>query len=314
MSWLTTILALFALALVASYVIEIRRKAPKTPLELDWAPGAEIRFLTIDGVRLRCLKSGVGRPVLLLHTLRTQLDLFRDVVPDLDADFEVHTFDYPGHGYSEIPAGPYDPELFARSVRGFLQLRDLQDVVIVGESIGGALGLLMAAEGNARVAKIVAINSYDYDRGRGILRGSWFSALVFRVTLIPVLGPMVWRLRWFGAFATIIKGSVHNTAALPPDLVREMSEVGNRPGHYRAFISLIENFPKWELLRRRYPSIRVPVTLVYGAHDWSRPDERQTCRDLIEGAALEIVPDAGHLMSLDAPEATIRFARAAAEP
>jgi pimeloyl-ACP methyl ester carboxylesterase len=311
-SWITIAIVVAVLVLAASWIVETFRQAPDAPHAVAWAPGADYRFRNIAGMRLRCLRTGLGRRVLLLHTLRTQLDLFRDVVPELAKEVEVHAFDLPGHGYSEIVRGPYTPELFANAVRGYLEALDLTDVVVVGESIGGAIGLKLAAEGNPRIARVVAINSYDYDRGRGIMRGSALSALIFRLSAVPVLGGTIWRFRWRGAFATIIQGSVNRPGSLPQDLVREMHRVGNRPGHYRAFMSLIENFPAWERLRSEYHHIRVPVSLVYGEHDWSRPAERDACRDLIPGARLETVAGSGHLMSLDAPEAVVRHALEAA--
>jgi pimeloyl-ACP methyl ester carboxylesterase len=42
---------------------------------------------------------------------------------------------------------------------------------------------------------------------------------------------------------------------------------------------------------------------VYGSHDWSRDEERQADARDVPGAELRVVPDAGHFLSLDAPDA-----------
>jgi len=309
---LPVITAVTALGLVGTHVIEAAREPPPPPGSPDWLPEAEHGYVLVDDLRLRCLRAGQGRPLLLLHTLRTQLELFREVMPALAREFEVHAIDLPGHGHSSIPPGAYGPERFLRAVRGYLRARDLRDGVIAGESIGGALGLTLAAEHDPRVARVVAINSYDYGRGRGIHRGSLLARLLFDVARVPVLGPAVWRLRWQGLFARVMRGSVHDPQRLPSDLVRRLHSVGDRPGHYRAFLSLIRAFPAWEALRAAYPRIRVPVSLVYGEYDWSRETERLACRDLVPGAQLETVETAGHLMSLDRPGAVIDHVRAAA--
>jgi pimeloyl-ACP methyl ester carboxylesterase len=292
-----------------SYVIEALRREPGAPEKISWATDVQVSWVTVDGLRLRYIETGSGPTIVLLHTLRTQLDLFRKVVGELSRDYRLITVDYPGHGYSDIPEADYDPELFARSVRGFLHELDIRDAVIVGESIGGTLGLLLAAEHNPRIRKVIAINSYDYDQGRGITRGSVISRLTFAITGVPILGGMVWRMRWKGAFATIIKGSVHDDESLPPDLVHEMHLVGNRRRHYAAFMSLVAHFPQWEDLRRQYGRIEIPVLLVYGEHDWSHPWEREANQRLIPGADMVSVPRAGHLLSLDNPEGTIGAVR-----
>lgn len=309
MEWLILCLGSLLALVAISYGVEALRPQPTAPQSLDWAPDIPLKYIEVEGIKLRYIVTGEGSTLVLLHTLRTQLDLFQKVIGELAQDFQVYAFDYPGHGYSDIPQVEYSPELFAKSVRGFLEQLNLTNVTLVGESIGGTLGLLLAAEHNPRVAKAIAINSYDYDRGRGITRGSWLSNIVFSLSNVPVIGGTIWRLRWYGIFAQIMKGSVHNDASLIPALLREMHEVGNRRYHYRAFMSLIAHFPDWEELRSQYKNIEIPVLLVYGEFDWSYVSERKSNQEVIPNARLETISEAGHLLSLDTPEATIKVAR-----
>jgi pimeloyl-ACP methyl ester carboxylesterase len=313
MAWFALIVLLVAAFVALSHLVEVLRRYPETPPAPTWLPeGSAYGMIDVGGMRLRRLRAGSGPPVLLLHTLRTQIELFRDVVPNLAKDFEVHAFDFPGHGYSDIPPGPYGPEIFAAATRAYLEKADLREVTVVGESIGGAIGLLLAAEQNPRIARVVAINSYDYDNGSGITRGSTLSWLLFNAPRVPLLGPSLWRIRWPGIFAEVIKGSVHHPERLDPALVRHIHDVGNRPGHCEAFISLIRNFPAWEALRGRYKAIGIPVLLVYGSEDWSHDDEREAVARLIPKAELVTVEGAGHLMSFDDPGAVIAATRSAA--
>lgn len=124
---------------LASYVREALRPVPKAPATLRWAPEVPIEYVQVDGQKLRYIKTGRGPTVVLLHTLRTQLDLFEKAVPDLAKHFTVYVVDYPGHGYSDIPAARYDAPFFSRSVEGFLDVLDLRDVTLAGVSIGGAI-------------------------------------------------------------------------------------------------------------------------------------------------------------------------------
>jgi pimeloyl-ACP methyl ester carboxylesterase len=104
----------------------------------------------------------------------------------------------------------------------------------------------------------------------------------------------------------ILRGGVHREGALPPDFAREVYAVGNRRGHYQAFMSLVRHWPQWEAARSEYRTIDRPVLLLYGEHDWSRPGEREANRRDIPGAQLRVVPDAGHFLSLDAPDEVVR--------
>ena len=305
--WTVTgsLIGFFAVPVVVSYVVEALRSAPATPTRLSWAPEVPIKYVKINGINLRYVDVGEGPPLVLLHTLRTQLDMFQKMVPKLSKYFRVYALDYPGHGFSDIPSVEYTPEFFTDVVARFLEQLNIQDAIVAGESIGGSISLVLAARHNPRVKQVIAINAYDYDAGRGIMRGSPVAKLLFSLNNVPILGSTFWRLRQYPVFKLIMEGGVVHNDALPSALLREMHEVGNRPHHYRAFMSLVRHFVGWEDARANYAKIAVPVLLVYGEGDWSRLDEREANHRAILGAQMTIVKDAGHFLSLDAPDALI---------
>ena len=286
-----------------SYVVEGLRSAPAAPTRLGWAPEIPIKYVNVDGVNLRYIKVGQGPPLVLLHALRTQLDMFQKVIPALSQHFEVYALDYPGHGFSDIPDAEYTPELFIKSVAGFLEQINVENATVVGESIGGSIALVLAARHNPRVQRVVAVNPYDYDQGRGLRRSSAIANVLFGLNNVPLVGSTFTRFRQYSVFRKVMEGGVDRKDALPPALLREMYEVGNRPGHYRAFMSLVAHWAEWEKPRAEYNKIDVPVLLVYGDHDWSRPEEREANQRAIPRAKMTIVKDAGHFLALDAPEA-----------
>src|SRR5262245_39663042 len=54
---------------------------PNSDYTLGWAPSAQIEYATLaDGTRLRYLKAGSGPNLVLVHTVRTQLDHFQLVI------------------------------------------------------------------------------------------------------------------------------------------------------------------------------------------------------------------------------------------
>ena len=118
--------------------------------------------------------------------------------------------------------------------------------------------------------------------------------------LAAVLGGTVVRLRQYPVVKAVFEGGLHRLKAMPEGLAREMYQVGNRPGHYLAFMSLVQHWPTWEAVRERYGDIVQPVLLLYGDHDWSRPDERAETARRIAGAEVRTVANAGHFLSFDA--------------
>jgi pimeloyl-ACP methyl ester carboxylesterase len=289
-----------------SLLVEALRPIPAAPARLRWAPDIPIRHAEVKGVRLRYVTAGHGPVLVLLHTLRTQLDLFEKVVPNLTAHFTVYALDLPGHGYSDIPDGRYDARFFTDAVEDFLEALDLRDVLLAGVSIGGAIPLLVAARGNPRVAHVVAINPYDYARGRGMARSSLAARLVVAAAGIPVLGETVMRLRNLIIMKSVLDGGVSDPRSLPPALLKEMYLTGNRPGHYRAFVRLLRNAASWEAATAEYANIRIPVLLLWGDRDWAVPDEKERDCRLIPGAEMVAVANGGHFLPLDQPEEVVR--------
>jgi pimeloyl-ACP methyl ester carboxylesterase len=81
--------------------------------------------------------------------------------------------------------------------------------------------------------------------------------------------------------------------------------VGNRPGHYRAFIGLLRNAASWEAATKVYGNINVPVHLIWGDKDWARSSERDHDRSLLAGAHTVTVENGGHFLPLDRPDVVI---------
>ncbi len=244
---------------------------------------------------------------MLLHTLRTQLDIFQKIIPGLATRFTVYALDYPGHGYSDIPKADYEPKLFVDAVAGFLDALDIRDAMVVGVSIGGTIPLLLAAQHNPRVKKVVSINPYDYAKGRGVRRASLVANVVCGLALVPVVGETVMRLRNRLVERAIFNGGVAKPSAIPPHLMEELFLAGLRPGHYRAFLSLLRNAHKWEDAHAHYQDIQMPVLLVYGESDWSTPGERKATREHIPGSRVETVAGGKHFLSLDRPREVERL-------
>lgn len=297
---------------LVSFVVEALRPAPKAPDKLRWAPNIPIDSVEVDGNRLRYIKTGKGPTLVLLHTLRTQLDLFEKLVPELAKHFTVYALDYPGHGYSDIPKTRYDAAFFTYAVEGFLAKLDLRDVTLAGVSIGGSIPLIVAARRNPRVTRVIAVNPYDYAKGRGMARSSPLGWLINYVALVPFIGETVMRLRNFLIMRSVLNGGVADPNSISPALMQEMYRVGNCRGHYRAFLSLLRNSTSWQSATKDYGRIEIPVLLIWGAQDWALPSEREHDRTLIPGVQMATLDRGGHFLALDRPQeliqAIVRFA------
>jgi pimeloyl-ACP methyl ester carboxylesterase len=93
-----------------------------------------------DRLSLRFQETGSGPPLLLIHTIRMQLEYFRSLAPLLARSHTRDAIDLPGHGHSPIdPRASFDEPYFRQAVIGFIEELSLSAVTVVGESIGGTL-------------------------------------------------------------------------------------------------------------------------------------------------------------------------------
>ena len=256
----------------------------------------------VNGAAVRYQRRGDGRPVVLLHPLRMQLEYFDPLYNELgDADVELIAVDLPGHGHSGAPAVDYTAPYFTNAVEALLDSLNVVDAIVVGESIGASIGLGLAARHCSRVAGIVALNPYDYGRWGGIRRSSTIGNIVFTTILLPLIGPVVAQAGTKGVLRRVLDGGLYDPRHLSPQLVDELYQSGRRPGHGRALRSLSRNWRSWISARDRYPAIQIPVTLAYGDHDWSNHDERDANRRTIPAVRATTIRDCGHFSALEKP-------------
>ena len=271
--------------------------------------GLKTQRVSVLGGELRFLRTGQGPTVLLLHTLRTQLEYFIPLMRTLDLGLEIVAPDLPGHGRSSAPDVEYTAQYFTDVVEKFLDALDLTRVLLVGESIGASIGLALAARRNHRLAGVIASNPYDYGRRGGIRRSSPLANVVFTAMTWPVIGSVVVRTGTKGILRKIMEGGVYDPRRVPSDLIDEMWACGKLPGHARAFLSLSREWKTWIAARSAYAAAELPITLVYGDHDWSRPEDREANSRVLQTARTLVLENCGHFSGLEQPQQIARLIR-----
>ena len=262
-----------------------------------------ISELKINGNRtLRYLKTGNGDPLILIHTIRTQLDYFEEVIPQLAKHFTVYAIDLPGHGYSSIDTkASYDEPYFRSAVIAFIEKLDLQKVTLAGESIGGVLALTVASQLPSRIKQVVSSNPYDYDGkyGDGVRRGNFLANFVISQFAIPYVGAVVAALENILFLGIIMRGGLKNKRWMPSKLLREFDRVGRRKGYRHVERSTFSGWQSWGKAQSLYSGVKAPVKLIYGQHDWSTLAERAHTAKQLGGISISTVANTGHFAFVD---------------
>lgn len=106
---------------------------------------------------------GAGQPVVLIHGYPLDGHSWERQTRALLADgYRVITYDRRGFGQSSKVGEGYDYDTFAADLNTVLETLDLQDVILVGFSMGtGELARYVSTFGHARVAKLAFLASLE---------------------------------------------------------------------------------------------------------------------------------------------------------
>jgi len=115
---------------------------------------------------IRYREDGNGEPLLFVHGVVVNGDLWRKVVPRLAKDFRCIVPDWP-LGSHELPMSPdadLTPPGLAKLVVDFMDALGLDKATLVGNDTGGAVCQLVATEYPDRVSRLVLTSCDLYDR------------------------------------------------------------------------------------------------------------------------------------------------------
>ena len=249
-------------------------------------------WCTIHDVQLEMVERGQGRPILLLHG-EDSLDPQVPFLNILASCGLVFAPSHPGFGHSlEIDYIDTVDDL-SYLYLDFLAARNLEDVIVIGLSLGGWIAAEMAVKSTERIAKLVLVAPVGIKIGDRETRDI--------PDIFALSANEVARLKYHDpTFATV------DYSKLSDDQLTALARNREATVLY-AWEPYFHN-PK---LRRRLRRIDVPTLLLWGANDhFVTPGYYGAAyRDAIPGARLEAIDHAGHLPHVEQPEALVEKIR-----
>ncbi|MDQ0769295.1 non-heme chloroperoxidase [Pseudarthrobacter defluvii] len=207
---------------------------------------------------------GTGQPVVLIHGYPLDGGSWeKQSAALLNAGYRVVTYDRRGFGKSSKPTTGYDYDTFAADLNTVLETLDLQEVVLVGFSMGtGEVGRYIGTYGEARIAKAAFLASLEpfllqtEDNATGV-PSSVFDGI--RNAAIED------RYAWFaGFYEDFFNTDAFLGSRLSEEALRSAWNVAARSSWYASFAvvdSWLTDF------RADVEKITVPALIVHGTED-----------------------------------------------
>jgi pimeloyl-ACP methyl ester carboxylesterase len=240
--------------------------------------------------------------LVLVHGLGSSGTFWENLLPDLTGQFRVIRPDLPGHGPNATR--PNATQAHPREMAGVLierlQAEGVTDPHLVGLSLGGWVVLEMAALGFGQ--SVVALAPAGLWTGTG--KGKRERATSVMRAAIPPLEPLLSRLAaldWVKRFG--LRSLVRNPSRVSADQFRKaVTSLGQAKGYQVCDrVATINRFDA-------KAKVTIPTTVAFGDRDLVLPATNSQNRDLLpDHAKFLVVPDCGHAMSWDRPDACLRL-------
>jgi len=253
---------------------------------------------------IRYRSEGAGEPLLFIHGLVTNGDLWRKVVPRLKGDFRCIVPDWPlgSHSVPMAPDADFSlPGLAALTV-DFMDAIDLDAVTLVGNDSGGAIAQMVAARHPHRVTRLVLNSSELYERflpplfkplqlASAIPGSLWLVSLLLRSRLAQRL-PM--------AYGWAIKSGLPEKAIMDSYLGPARASAGVRRD-LKTFLRAVD--PRYTLeAAATLGTFDKPVLLPWAAEDKLFPLEYpRRFAAALPNARVEVIPDSYTFVPEDQP-------------
>lgn len=276
-------------------------------------PGVDSRSTTIDGATVRYLAAGAddASPIVLVHggIVDEALLSWRSLIPVLATDYRVVAPDLPGYGDSDPPAATPTPEYYRDVVSGVMDAVEIDSATVIGLSLGGAVGLLLAKDVPERVDRLVAVDSYGLS---GTVPGGRLAVMATRHGIHRLAFGLARRSRRVASWTPRL---IVTPDTYHPELAADVAAAWQRPDAGRAFAATqraeLQRGGLRTNLLEALPAIRPPIRFVHGERDPLIPAHRSVrAATLATDADCRLLTECGHWPPRERPTA---FHRAIAD-
>jgi pimeloyl-ACP methyl ester carboxylesterase len=273
------------------------------------------RFLDVDGSRIHYLDTGSGPAIVLVHGLGGQMGNFTYALLErLVGEFRVILIDRPGSGYStRAPGASARCRSQAATIAQFIRKLGIERPLLIGHSLGGAISLAVALDHPECIRGLALIAPYTHlvEKAPAVFESLNINSNIVR-----------WMIAWTVAIPLSIRRGKQVLDAIfsPEDAPADFPTKGGgllglRPrSFYNTSIDMISANSDIPNMIERYPSIEVPVSILYGTSDpiLDHQIHGLGMRSDVPNLYLELV-EGGHMLPVTIPDVTANFIKRAAQ-
>lgn len=276
--------------------------------EIDWS--RHQRWVSVNGDVANVIEIGEGPPLVFVHGLSGSWQNWLLQLPEFSRDHRCIAVDLPGFGASPMPRGKISISGYGRWLDGLLGELDIDGAAVVGNSMGGFIGLEAAINLPHRVERLVLVSaaglSVEHMRNETALRVANRLENLGQFVTAHVLAQTDWLVRRRRGRLALMWIVAAHPEDIDPALAAEQVRGAGKPGFLPALDALTD-YP----IRDRLGDIQAPTLVVWGKQDRLVPiKDAYEFDKLIPHSRLIVYDDTGHVAMLERPEDFNRDLRA----
>lgn len=132
--------------------------------------GYNVKF-TNENPKIAYIDEGKGeQTVILVHGLASNAGFWRYNIPELSKHYRVIAVDLPGYGKSQKGDYAYSISFYAEQLKSLIEELNLKNVILVGHSMGGQIGIKFAIKYPDALSKLILASPAgfeEFQRGEG---------------------------------------------------------------------------------------------------------------------------------------------------
>jgi pimeloyl-ACP methyl ester carboxylesterase len=253
-------------------------------------------------VRYRATGDPANPPVIMLHGIGRSLEDFTDQHDLLDDQYRVYSVDLAGFGESDpLPGDSTLPAITDAVAALFGEIGETRPAHLVGNSLGGAVAMLLALRHPDRVRSLLLVNSAGF--GREV-------TIVLRLLALRPLGKLLLRPSR-SASRRSEQAIFRNRDFVTEARVQRALELSRRPHGARVMLDLSRSLGTFRGVRRPWrdaviaatAAAAVPTLVVWGSHDLVLPAAHlDAAKRVLPHARTHLFTDTGHMPQIERAE------------
>ncbi len=243
-------------------------------------------------------------PLVLLHGTGASLHTWEHCVSALKNSFRIITLDLPAYGLTgQNPERIYSQEFYVEFINEFLKSIQVDQCIIGGNSLGGAIAWNYAHQYPEKVKKLILIDAAGYPMV------SESKPIAFTLAQIPVLKHMLNYLTPKFLAKKSVTNVYEDPTKVTDTLVNRYYELFLREGNRQAFVDRM-NFSKYPDYFEKIRAIQTPTLILWGENDKLIPvANAYKFQNDLANDTLVILKKTGHVPMEEAPEQTVEVIR-----